>query len=127
MAGGRGGHRRKGVLHGARRDRGATQHTTATHFQTASGGSKLSLLLYFLNDTQVYEPSVRARLGTVLLNTRVRACRASKWRACVEDIEGKACFMAPDEIKTQRSHGAAIAVGCVGGALCILHAPFVAV
>ena len=37
-----------------------------------------------------------------------------------------ACFKAPQSIHAVRCHGAAICVGCVGGAVCILSAPFLA-
>ena len=35
-----------------------------------------------------------------------------------------ACFKAPQRINSFRCHGAAICVGCNGGAVCILQAPF---
>ena len=38
-----------------------------------------------------------------------------------------ACFKAPEGIASVRCHGAVICVGCVGGAVCILSAPFLAV
>ncbi|KAJ1483073.1 WD40-repeat-containing domain protein [Baffinella frigidus] len=38
-----------------------------------------------------------------------------------------ACFKAPQPITAVRSHGAAIVVGCEGGAVCLLEAPFLAV
>ena len=38
-----------------------------------------------------------------------------------------ACFKAPQRIMSLHCHGAAICVGCVGGAVCILSAPFLAV
>ena len=38
-----------------------------------------------------------------------------------------ACFKAPQRIKSLHCHGAAICVGCVGGAVCVLSAPFLAV
>jgi len=37
-----------------------------------------------------------------------------------------ACFKAPQWITSVRCHGAAICVGCEGGAVCILQAPFLA-
>jgi len=37
-----------------------------------------------------------------------------------------ACFKAPKEIYSVRCVGATICVGCVGGAVCILSAPFLA-
>ena len=37
-----------------------------------------------------------------------------------------ACFKAPQRILSVRCFGAAICVGCVGGAVCILSAPFLA-
>jgi hypothetical protein len=48
-----------------------------------------------------------------------------------EDIEGGAApvayFRAPQHITSVRCNGASICVGCEGGAVCILHAPFLAV
>ena len=47
-----------------------------------------------------------------------------------QDAEGGAvaapvaCFKAPAEIESIRCHGATICVGCAGGAVCILSAPF---
>ena len=38
-----------------------------------------------------------------------------------------ACFKAPAEIVSLRCHGAAICVGCKGGAVCALSTPFLAV
>ena len=38
-----------------------------------------------------------------------------------------ACFKAPQPIRSVRCHGAAIFVGCSGGAVQMLHAPFLAV
>ena len=38
-----------------------------------------------------------------------------------------ACFKAPGDITSVRCHGATICVGCQGGAVCILQAPFLAV
>ena len=38
-----------------------------------------------------------------------------------------ACFKAPKAILSVVCHGAAICVGCVGGAVCVLSAPFLAV
>jgi WD40 repeat protein len=38
-----------------------------------------------------------------------------------------AFFKAPQDINSVRCHGAAICVGCEGGAVCILSAPFLAV
>ena len=37
-----------------------------------------------------------------------------------------ACFMAPQRIASVRCFGAVICVGCYGGAVCILSAPFLA-
>ena len=37
-----------------------------------------------------------------------------------------ACFKAPQPISSVRCHGAAIFVGCDGGAVCLLQAPFLA-
>ena len=37
------------------------------------------------------------------------------------------CFKAPQPIRSVRCHGAAICVGCTGGAVQMLHAPFLAV
>ena len=37
-----------------------------------------------------------------------------------------ACFKAPNRIESVRCRGAAICVGCDGGAVCILSAPFLA-
>jgi hypothetical protein len=37
-----------------------------------------------------------------------------------------ACFKAPQPITSVRCHGAAIFVGCRGGAVCLLQAPFLA-
>ena len=37
-----------------------------------------------------------------------------------------ACFKAPNVIHSLRCHGAAICVGCLGGTVCILTAPFLA-
>jgi hypothetical protein len=37
-----------------------------------------------------------------------------------------ATFKAPHKIRSVRCHGATICVGCVGGAVCILSAPFLA-
>ena len=48
----------------------------------------------------------------------------------VEDMEDDAApvafFMAPQPIASVRCHGATICVGCEGGAVCILQAPFLA-
>ena len=37
-----------------------------------------------------------------------------------------ACFKAPQPISSVRCNGSNIFVGCKGGAVCILHAPFLA-
>jgi hypothetical protein len=47
------------------------------------------------------------------------------------DAEGDAasavaCFKAPQPISSVRCNGSNIFVGCKGGAVCILHAPFLA-
>jgi hypothetical protein len=47
------------------------------------------------------------------------------------DAEGDAasfvaCFKAPQKISSVRSNGSNICVGCTGGAVCILQAPFLA-
>jgi len=38
-----------------------------------------------------------------------------------------ACFKAPQRITSLQCHGAAICVGCIGGAVCILRAPFLGI
>lgn len=45
----------------------------------------------------------------------------------IEDAEPVASFTAPERITSVQCHGATICVGCEGGAVCILQAPFLAV
>ena len=44
-----------------------------------------------------------------------------------DDATPVASFKAPQFITSVRRHGATICVGCAGGAVCILQAPFLAV
>jgi len=37
-----------------------------------------------------------------------------------------ACFKAPEKITSVRCYGGSICVGCGGGAVCVLQAPFLA-
>ena len=62
-----------------------------------------------------------------VITTSHDTLRIYEFGAEQQDAEGgaaAACFKAPTEIMSVRCHGATICVGCVGGAVCILSAPF---
>ena len=101
------------------------------------GGSGYSVALYGgqsrnypYPDASVGDCSDEPRRGRFVLT--IRDDMLLMYRVASEREGGAAaappvaCFKAPQRIRAVRCRGAAICVGCVGGAVCILSAPFLA-
>lgn len=70
---------------------------------------------------QTGQYALSARNDLLLIHERETGAHQHK-----DAVRSVACFKAPQPISSVRCHGATAFVGCTGGAVCFLRAPFLA-